>query len=560
MANKFEKRELGYEFNYNNKFVCENVMLVKVIEKIKELEEIHGKIDFTKPYLENDDILKRYGSELEIVFNHIGLTVVPLSSMVTNYSFIKNDNKIVNKENSIFKNIYMDEHTVNNIHQIVLYHMIYLLSNFFTTKNILEKEFSSNIAPAEIPNEFKDRSNGILENEIKKELPKLILVNIDDKSFTVKLDNDNLIVKSYLLEKDSDLIKHNITRFINYLDNIKDENNYKYTAVTREFPTTSNLINNLNKMCEIITDDAICSTEVRNLFYKFRRSLEKDMVKNIDLSKGFKMNLEKVGKHIFEDMLITNGIIKKDTIIYKELEYLYNSYPQFSFDVLVSIVEYLKSSPELIDHKYLILDILTDLNLYEYFKGYCINLENNRKQDNIDKLNVDINDEHTAVTIIDYEDTSLFNTTIFNLTKTHSLSNVLKMSFIEVVKPNGEIAILAFKTCTDSIDEKLYTIRHSSNFESYLLVPFDNVTKINKISLRINLSYNQDILARIINLRDIETLGNRIKEINDYNENYIEMIKFKKLINCSTPMYNQPQTMGRPIYEQPPFGFKQSLT
>ena len=41
-------RELGYEFNSKNKFVCKNMLLVPFINLINDLEKEFGKIDFTK--------------------------------------------------------------------------------------------------------------------------------------------------------------------------------------------------------------------------------------------------------------------------------------------------------------------------------------------------------------------------------------------------------------------------------------------------------------------------------------------------------------------------------
>lgn len=569
-------------------------------------------------------------------------------------------------------------------------------------KEKVSKEFSSNIDPVtqiisetesrlfpidsdlKVPNEIKERSNGTVENDVKKELPKLILVNIDSESFTVKLDIDNLIVKSYLLEEDSGLIKSNLLSFISYLKNIKDENDYIYVAVTTEIPDTSDEINAWDKAFEIITDDAICTTEVRKLFYNFRKSLEKDMMKNIDLNKGFRMNLEKVDYKIFEDMLVNIGGMNKNSITYKELDSLYKKSQLFSFDVLSSITDYVKSDKESYDTEFTLLNILDKLKLNEYFKGYCIDkktrfnnvhstdssklsfiptppteainninndlrvrvpdeikkvkvlflnltnhyidvrttgtermflpvdialikyidklstnevlmqtvietiknkhgiiiipvlkdcdvtnaymlyknvvIESLSKRDvermvyidittivdnftkvsstnslNKDKINTD--EQYTKITIIDYDDDYIVETKEYNLTKTHSLSGVLKMDFIEVQKHNGTIVLLAYKFSTNNITEKLYTIRHNITTNTYVLLPFDLAIRIVKRTLNIKTSDSQNVVTRQLSLQDVDALRTRIKELSVYNEKWL---KVKGFNNVDGQMYGQP--------------------
>lgn len=351
-------------------------------------------------------------------------------------------------------------------------------------------------------------------------------INLNNGDFVGFIDNINLV------ECESSV--DNITNFI-----LLDEFHAETKLMNLQRDLKKNPKYN-DRVINIIVDEGMIATECRELFHKYKKHItEKDTgvildIKN-DEQKAYQVNTEKVDRSIFYGMLIMNGVLKEDSIIYKELELLFNNSKLFSFDVLSSIVEYIKASPikMVLEHEYIVLDILMDLNLHDYFKDYCINMQSTRekqkatnkarlKYNGIDSgKNEDLNEAYNTFNILRIDGLKISNN-IINIPANKHISRSCELIFEEAII-NNELKLLArfnhnyIVSLGGRFQAEVFDVMYDISNNSFTLIQNKDITydftKNQYIFKRCSYMYK-----RTIKVSTVEDLINRVDEISEYNE------------------------------------------
>ena len=499
-VNNKKETILGFEYNSKNKYVSRNAILIPFINLIHDLEKKHGKIDFLDIYENSIEKITVFINGIAEFLNNKRLYLLPIFNQLTAYAFINNDKKLSNKDDTVWKNYNKIYDTITNA-GIAYMRSIYLISNFFTTEDIVK-------------------------NETKKEKPKLLVFNLSLDKTDDSLEMFTIDEKRFILNNDNE--------FNEYLKLIKTE---EYSYYIKRTSTYSN-IEDLSKDYDIL-EDVETTVRCRDILASFRTWLNKDRMVNLNME--CKVNYEKVKVmflnltkssivgNTFDDRMMTLPI---DNTLANYIDIL------FTDGVLIQkIVGTIRTK-----HNVIIIPVLKDYDLtnmhmtykdrlieyvyqtdlekviYDDIKSIIDNfIKVNNKPLSTTSLNKEqINNKDTLeVNVLNLKDT--YKLDRYTVSKSESISRKLNLRFIEV-DINGIIYLLMYSDI-NRLDDTLYEIVINKENKDLLITnaQVDFTFKRDSDLIVHKIHTNTSFRVRYKKINTLEEALDILEELHSYN-------------------------------------------